>query len=352
MKTVLMLADGTCFNGEAYGSPVKAVGEVVFNTSMGMYGEILTDPVSCGQIVVMTYPLIGNYGIHSSELFSSQVHASGMVLREGTAEPSSWRMESTLEKFLQDNGVPGVVELDTRALTRHLRRNGSMPGMIATPEEADPALLQNYRSEPVHFIKKVTTEKAYTLGEGECPVVVVDLGMGSWLTSALQRGGLCLQVVPAGTSAAEILAMNPKGLVLSSGPEGDPGLEEIARNLYPAITSLPTMGVGLGMEVIALALGASLEKMKFGHRGTNQPVNDLVGGRNFITCQNHGFIVDESSLKGTGLKVTERNIHDGTLEGLTHEELPVMAVQYYPSVEQFLEGEETFFTRFKKMMKI
>ncbi|UNC93360.1 glutamine-hydrolyzing carbamoyl-phosphate synthase small subunit [Candidatus Contubernalis alkaliaceticus] len=352
MKTVLMLADGTCFNGKAYGSPVKAVGEVVFNTSMGMYGEIITDPVSCGQIVVMTYPLIGNYGIHSAELYSQYVHASGMVLREGAAEPSSWRMESTLEKFLQDHGVPGVVEVDTRALTRHLRRHGSMPGLIASQDEVDPAFFKNYGFEPVRFIEKVTTEKAYNLVEGESPVVVVDLGMGSWLPTALQSLGLALRVVPAGTPAAEILAMNPRGLVISSGPEGDPELTEIARQLYPAVISLPTMGVGLGMEVIALSLGARLEKMKFGHRGTNQPVTNLAGGKNFITCQNHGFVVEESSLKGTGLKVTERNIHDGTLEGLAHEELPVIAVQYYPSVESLLEGEETLFARFKKMIKI
>lgn len=352
MKAFLMLADGTCFKGETFGSPVRAVGEVVFNTSMGMYGEIITDPTSCGQIVVMTFPLIGNYGIHSAELYSSQVHASGLVLREGAAEPSSWRMESTLEKFLEDSGTPALVEVDTRALTRHIRRNGSMPGMIASTEEADSVLLREYQSKPFDLIEKVTTPKAYSLGEEDCPLVILDLGMGNWLPGALQREGLGVRVVPARTSAEEILKMNPRGLVISSGPEGDPLIEEIARDLFPVITKLPTLGIGVGMEVIALALGAGLQKMKFGHRGTNHPVTNLADGRNFITCQNHGYVVEESSLKDTGLKVTERNIHDETIESLVHEELPIMAVQYYPSTEPLQEGEDTCYSRFKKLMKI
>ena len=352
MKAVLKLADGTSFQGEIFGSPVKAVGEVVFNTSMGMYGEIITDPASCGQIVVMTFPLIGNYGIHSAELFSSQVHASGLVLREGAVEPNSWRMESTLEKFLEDNGIPALVEVDTRALTRHIRRNGSMPGMIAPLEEADPALLQEYQSKPVNLIEKVTTPRVYSLGEGDSPLVILDLGMGNWLPGALQREGLGVKVLPAQTSAEEIFKMNPRGLVISSGPEGDPLIEEIAKELFPVITKLPTLGIGVGMEVIALAMGAGLQKMKFGHRGTNHPVTDLVGGSNYITCQNHGYVVEEPSLKNTGLKVTERNIHDGTIESLIHEEMPIMAVQYYPSTEPLQRGEDTCYSRFKKLMKI
>ncbi len=352
MNAVLMLADGTSFQGKMFGSRVRAVGEVVFNTSMGMYGEIITDPASRGQIVVMTFPLIGNYGIHSAELFSSQVHACGLVLREGAAEPSSWRMESTLEKFLEENGLPALVEVDTRALTRHIRQKGSMPGMIAALEEADPAVLKEYQTAPVALIEKVTNSKSYTLGEEKDPIVIVDLGMGRWLPGALEKEGLGVKIFPAFTAAEEILKANPRGLVISSGPEGDPKIESIARELSPAINSLPTLGIGVGMEVIALAMGAKRKKMKFGHRGTNHPVTDLVGGRNFITCQNHGYVVEESSIEKTGLKVTEKNIHDGTIEGIAHEEMPVLGVQYYPSTEPTQEGEETCYSRFKKLLKI
>ncbi len=351
MKAALVLADGTCFKGESFGVFSRKIGQVVFNTSMGGYGEIFSDPVSFGQIVVMTYPLIGNYGINKGELQSDKIYCRGLVLKEGTAQPSSWLLEDTLENFLKASGVPALTGIDTRALTRHIRKNGSMPGMITTEGEIDPNWYKNQEIYPEDVISRITTPQTYTAGEGEHHLVVVDLGLRKGLLEALIKHNCRFTVVPAQTSVEDILKYDPQGLVISSGPEVPGEIEELAGNLKPAMTQLPTMGVGLGMEVIASAFGAGLKKMKFGHRGANYPVKDLFNGEICITCQNHGFVVDEGRIEGTGLVVTEENLHDGTIEGIRHEEYPISATQYYPFPAAFLEGEESFYSRFISTLK-
>ena len=350
MKVALVLADGTCFKGESFGSFKKKTGEVVFNTTMGGYGEIITDPASSGQIVVMTYPLIGNYGVNKEGLQSERIHASGLVMKEATTQPSNWLLQDTLENFLNRNEVPAITGLDTRSLTRYIRREGSMPGIIVPEEEADPQWFENYDATCQDFTGEVTIEGVATFGEGDNHLVVVDLGLGKGLLEALINHNCRLTVVPAGTSAEEILSYDPQGLVLSSGPEGGLGLEELAWDLKTAIKRLPTMGIGVGMEVIAMAFGACLKKMKFGHRGANYPVKDLFKDKISITQQNHGYVVEEESLGKTGLIVAQENIHDGTVEGLRHKELPVLALQYYPIPVASLEGEETFYSQFNNML--
>lgn len=346
MKAALVLADGNCFRGELFGASGKRVGQVVFNTSMGGYGEIFSDPVSLGQIVVMTYPLIGNYGINRDELQSDKIYCQGLVLKEGTTQPSSWLLEDTLENFLKEAGVPAITGVDTRALTRHLRKNGSMLGMITTEGEADPNWYNGQDQHPFDITAEVTTLQPYTKGEGEHHVVVVDLGLRKSLLDALVNHNCRITVVPAQTPVEDILKYDPQGLVISSGPEILEKIKTISQNLKPAMTQIPTMGIGLGMEVIAAAFGAGLKKMKLGHRGANYPVKNLINGEIRITSQNHGLVVDKEGLKETGLIITEENLHDKTIEGIRHGQYPIFAVQYYPFSSAFLEGEESFYSRF------
>lgn len=350
MRGALVLADGTIFEGEYFGANEERTGEVVFNTSMGGYGEIISDPASSGKIMVMTYPLIGNYGINREELQSERIHASGLVFKEGTTQPSSWLLQDTLENLLKENEVPAVTGIDSRAVTRHIREKGSMPGMITSADSIDPHWFNKKGYSSPEFISKVSTGSTYTLGEGKHHLVVVDLGLRKEQLMVLMKHNCRLTVMPAGTKSKEIMEVEPHGLVLSSGPEGGQEIFKFAQNLKEAINKLPAMGIGLGMEIMALALGAELEKLKFGHRGSNYPVKDLEKGKTVITYQNHGYVVKESSLEKTGLEVAEKNIHDGTIEGLKHRELPLMAVQYYPFPEPHLEGEETFYSKFISLL--
>ncbi|RQD78149.1 MAG: carbamoyl phosphate synthase small subunit [Candidatus Syntrophonatronum acetioxidans] len=350
MRGALVLADGTVFEGDYFGAAEERTGEVVFNTSMGGYGEIISDPASSGKIIVMTYPLIGNYGINREELQSERVQASGLIFKEGTTQPSSWLLQDTLENLLKENGVPALTGIDSRAVTRYIREKGSMPGMITSAESVDPDWFNKGGYSPSEYIKQVSTKNPYSLGEGKYHLVVLDLGVKKDQLRALMKHNCRLTVMPAGTNWKEIMDREPDGLVLSSGPEGGQEVHELAQNLNKAINELPTMGIGLGMEVMALALGAELQKLKFGHRGSNYPVKDLERGKTVITYQNHGYVVKESSLEKTGLFVSEENIHDGTVEGLKHRELPLVAVQYYPFPEAHLEGEETFYSKFISLL--
>lgn len=352
MKGALVLADGTVFKGDYFGAREEGMGEVVFNTSMGGYGEIISDPASRGIIIVMTYPLIGNYGINREELQSEKVQASGLIFKEGTTQPSSWLLQDTLENLLKEQGVPALSGIDTRAVTRHIREKGVMPGVITPISGVDPEWFDKKGFIPPDYISQVSTERVYSLGEGKYHLVVVDLGVKKEQLMALMKNNCRLTVMPAHTSSQEILRQEPHGLFLSSGPEGSREVQEVAHNLKEAMVRLPTMGIGLGMEVIALAFGAAIEKYKFGHRGSNYPVKGLAEGKTVITSQNHGCGVKEASLENTGLVVTEKNIHDGEVEGLRHQELPVTGVQYYPFSEETLEGDETFYSKFISSLKI
>lgn len=354
MKGFLILADGTVFAGESFGAGGTFGGEVVFNTSMTGYQEILTDPSYCGQIITMTYPLLGNYGMNPEDFESRRPFAAGLVVREYCRSPHNWRATSTLADFLLEYGIPGLTGIDTRSLTRHLRRAGTMPGIISTDEENLEELVRNARERSPGALKdpvsRVTAGEAYTVpGEG-FPVVVVDLGAKDSIIKTLSRAGCAVTVVPAGTGAAGILERKPRGVLFSNGP-GDPKAApyavETARGL---LGKVPLFGICLGHQILALALGCDTYKLPFGHRGSNHPVRDLTAGKVVITSQNHGYTVKEEGLEERGAAVTHRSLNDGTVEGFRHREIPLMGVQFHPEAYPGPTDSLHLFDEFKTMM--
>jgi carbamoyl-phosphate synthase small subunit len=351
-KAFLVLEDGTVYEGEPFGAPVSAHGEVVFDTSMAGYQEALTDPSFAGQILVMTYPLAGNYGINPFDIESKRIQVQGMVLREHCDIPSHWQSETTLHDYLATAGIPGLSGVDTRALTRRLRIGGVMMGMMSseeTPEEA----LRRLRDLPsygdVDFVSRVSAEKPYgwpEAGETAGPhIVVVDLGVKFNVMRLLAHRGCRVTVVPCSTSAEDVLSLKPDGVVLSPGP-GDPvHLGYTVRAVEGLLGKAPIFGICLGHQVLAAAFGASNFKLKFGHRGANHPVRDLATGRVYITAQNHGYAVDPDTLSG-GAEVSHVNINDGTVEGLRHRELPVISIQYHSEASPGPLDNVYFFDRF------
>ena len=340
MKAALVLETGKIFIGESYGATGEAVGEVVFNTGMTGYQEVLTDPSYAGQMVCMTYPLIGNYGINCQDDQSKKAQVQGFIVKEAGRHPSHWQMEKNLSRTLAQFGVVGIKGIDTRALTRIIREHGVLRGVITTQiehlEEWIPRLTKWI--SPPDVVAKVSTPEIYTLpaisGALTQPesfhVVVVDFGIKKNILQAMQESGFKLTVVPHTASAEQILERNPDGIFLSNGP-GDPkevaeGIETI-RNL---IGKRPIFGICLGHQLLSLALGGDTYKMKFGHRGGNQPVQDLQSKRVTITSQNHGYAITEASLEQTPLYVTHRNLNDQSVEGVKHRDLPVFSVQYHP----------------------
>lgn len=329
----LALRDGTLFKGKSIGLAGKAAGEVVFNTSMTGYQEMLTDPSYEGQMIAMTYPMTGNYGVNTKDVQSSKCHAKALMVTELTGQPSNYRAEKKLHTYLVENGVVGMKGVDTRALTLHLRRNGTMSGIIAC--EADPEKLREEAMavEPApgaSLVKMVTTEVTYQTGEGTRTVSVYDFGVKASVLNSLKAAGLKLRVLPAWATAEEALQGEVAGVVLSNGP-GDPNdvgfaLPEIAKVLAARV---PVMGICLGHQLLGLATGAASARMKFGHRGSNHPVKDKDLGRCYITSQNHGYALDPETL-GHEWIITHYNLHDGTVEGIRHKELPAFSVQFHP----------------------
>ncbi len=353
----LILEDGTVLEGEAFGAAGTSVGEVVFNTGMTGYQEVLTDPSYAGQIVTMTYPLIGNYGINADDIESWKPHVRGFLVREWCDLPSHWRSTGTLEAYLREHSIIGLCGIDTRALTRHLRRRGTMRGALTTDAGAAPDALAALAREwsPAGLVEEVTTREPYTLeppnpDEPGPHVVVVDFGVKRNILRSLRNLGCRVTVVPAGSTADEILARRPDGVLLSNGP-GDPadvaGAPEMVRGL---VGKLPLFGICLGHQILGLSFGGRSFKMKFGHRGVNHPVTDLETGRSYITTQNHGYALDPGSLEGTGLVVTHTNLNDGTVEGMRHTSLPVFSVQYHPEACPGPEDSMFLFDRFFEMM--
>jgi carbamoyl-phosphate synthase small subunit len=387
----LALEDGTVFQGTAFGSEGRQFGEVVFNTGMTGYQKTLTDPSYCGQIVVMTYPLVGNYGINRDDYESSRPWVRGFVIKELCDYPSNWRYWIKLEDFLQRYGIIGLAGVDTRALTRRLRSCGTMRGIIATGARDRDDLVDAARSAPFitgqDLITACTTKEVQTwdaaLGAdwspanggyppdegaagdrparypvssagagGEEPrVVVMDFGVKRNIIRSLLRRGCTVHLTPPTITAEEIMEMRPRGVVLSNGP-GDPKdvwyAVETARGL---IGKLPVMGICLGHQILGLAFGGDTYKLKFGHRGANHPVKDLETGRVAITSQNHGFAVDDGSLPGSEVAVSHRNLNDGTVEGLRHKTLPVFSVQYHPEGSPGPMDSDYLFDRFMEMLK-
>ncbi len=354
MDAILALEDGSVFRGKAFGASGQQWGEVVFNTGMTGYQEVLTDPSYCGQIVVMTYPLIGNYGVNKEDFEAKRSYVRGFVVREDCDRPSNWRVSHTIGEFLSREGVIGISGVDTRALTRILRNHGTMRGVLDTTG-ADPAeLVEKARSSPQltgqELVPAVATREIFTV-PGEGPrVVLIDFGAKMNIVRCLNQRGCEVVVVPPDTTAADILSLNPAGVMLSNGP-GDPidvpYSVEAAREL---IGKKPIFGICLGHQIMGLALGGKTYKLKFGHRGANHPVKDLLTGRVYITSQNHGFAVDAESLKDIDVTVSHINLNDGTVEGLKHNYLPVSTVQYHPEASPGPRDSEYLFDEFMENM--
>lgn len=356
MKAVLVLEDGTVFEGLGFGAEAENFGEVVFNTSMTGYQEILTDPSYCGQIVTMTYPLIGNYGINPEDFESRKPFVLGFVVREFCEIPSNWRADKSINGYLVENGIPGIAGIDTRALTRRLRNHGTMGGVIATGDNIDiEDLKKRVIGHPdlsgTDHVMRVTIDKSYTLDNNGHRVVLMDFGAKTNIAGSLHNLGCEVVVVPATTTAQEVLALNPDGIMLSNGP-GDPENVDFAINTVKELFGKkPMFGICLGHQIIGLALGGKTFKLKFGHRGANHPVKDLATGKVHITSQNHGFTVDADSIPKKDVAVSHINLNDGTVEGLKHLHLPVFSVQYHPEAAPGPWDSDYLFQQFIDLIK-
>ena len=353
MKGTLILEDGSSYAGDLLGNQT-ATGEVVFNTGMTGYQEILTDPSYCSQIVTLTYPLVGNYG--TAELFmqSRKSFVHGFLIGELCDEGSNWRNEASLAEFLQAQGIPCLYNVDTRAVTRRIRSAGTMKGIIV-PENATQAEQDRLMAVPIEkdVVAQVTTPERYELpaDDGHAPhVVVMDFGIKKNILDSLHSKGCRMTVVPAQTAAEDVLALQPDGIFLSNGP-GDPkDVPEVIGEIRKLIGKKPMFGICLGHQLLGLSLGADTYKLKFGHRGSNQPVKDCRSGRVYISSQNHGYAVDEKSLEGLPLEVTHRSVNDGTVEGMRHTELPIFSVQYHPEASPGPDDNNYLFDEFWQLL--
>lgn len=386
MTALLALEDGRFFRGEAFGATGTVTGEICFNTSLSGYQEVLTDPSYFGQIVAMTNPHIGNYGVNVLDEEAHGPQVRGFVIEELSDVPSNWRSEESLDSYLQRAGIPGIQEVDTRALTKHLRQAGAMKACLTTeamtPEQAIDRARKGEGVAGMDFVREVTPKQAFDWdptdaesrlwklsqasdgpGESRDPlgnvfaalpparhrVVAYDFGMKRNILRGLRQRGLAVRVVPADTPADDVLAMNPDGIFLSNGP-GDPGaLGYIHENVRALLGKKPIFGICLGHQILGYALGGKTFKLKFGHRGGNQPVKDLTTGKVSITSQNHGFAVEADSLPAH-VEVTHINLNDGTVEGLRSKSMPVFSVQYHPEAAPGPHDAEYFFDQFANLI--
>ncbi len=371
MKAVLALADGKYFIGTSLGVPGEVTGEVVFNTSMTGYQEILTDPSYYGEIVTMTYPQIGNYGINDEDVESARPHLSGFVVRESCPFPSNFRSQMTLDDYLKQNNIVAIEGIDTRALVRHIRTTGAQTGIISTLDTDPQSLIKKAQAAPGlngrDLVREVTCQAPYQFHQGlwsltdgypevdpataQYQVVAFDFGIKRNILRNLTMRGCNVTVVPADTSAAEVLKLNPDGVFLSNGP-GDPEpLHYAQETIRELLGKVPIFGICLGHQLLSIACGAETYKLKFGHRGGNQPVLDYQRGQVEITSQNHGFAVDAKTLDADRVKVTHINLNDQTVEGIAHLDYPAYSVQYHPEASPGPHDATYLFDRFIAMMQ-
>jgi carbamoyl-phosphate synthase small subunit len=369
-RAILALADGTTFEGEGFGASGEASGEVVFNTSMTGYQEILTDPSYVGQMVCMTYPEQGNYGVNGADQESAKPHATGYIVRNYAEKPSSFRAERSIDAYLQAHGIVAIAGLDTRRLTRHLRTAGAQMGVISTEGHSPKALVERARALPgmegQDLATRISTKERYVWSErgadawsdaerpADAPprfhVVAYDWGLKRAMLRLLAEAGCKVTVVPGATTAEETLALRPDGVFLTNGP-GDPAAVTGGREAVAGLLGkVPVFGICLGHQILALAVGAKTYKLKFGHRGANQPVKDLATGKVDITAQNHGFAVDHEEL-GKRARVTHVNLNDGTVEGIEVLDAPAFSVQYHPESSPGPHDARQLFGRFVRMME-
>ncbi len=355
----LVLEDGSVHPGEAFGADAPGHGEVVFNTSMTGYQEVLTDPSYAGQLVTLTYPLVGNYGINEEDFESRRIQVRGLIVREHCDSPSHGDSQRTLHDFLRSQGIPGLSGVDTRAITRRLRTRGVMMGLITreSPESVLARLGEMVRYDDMDFVRTVTTEQSYhwdgppflSGAEPKYRVLVTDCGVKYNIMRLLRKRGCEVIALSATTPAEDMLALNPSGILLSPGP-GDPQLlDYLVGNVSKLLGRIPIMGICLGHQIVARALGADTFKLKFGHRGGNHPVKDLSTGRIYITAQNHGFAVAADSLP-PGLEVSHVNLNDGTVEGRRHREMPLFTIQYHSEASPGPLDSEYLFDRFLQLI--
>jgi carbamoyl-phosphate synthase small subunit len=382
MKAILALEDGSVYHGQGFGARASAGGEVCFNTSMTGYQEILTDPSYKGQIVMMTYPHIGNYGVNAVDVESWQPHVAGFVVRELSPVVSNWRADFSLAEYLEKNGLPGIQGIDTRELTKKLRVRGAMNGFISTEDISDAEAVKRAKAfvfVGVDYVKEVTHKKAFRWDEkdeqsaafelargnatgdarqnrqplppADIPIVALDYGLKYNILRRLRQHGFSVQVLPATASAAAVLKHKPAGIFLSNGP-GDPAaLDYIVREVKALVdTGIPIFGICLGHQILGMAFGGKTFKLKFGHRGANQPVKDFETGRVEITAQNHGFAVDPASLP-PDVAVNRINLNDQTVEGLRHKTKPVFCVQYHPEASPGPHDSTPLFAEFRALIE-
>jgi len=358
MKAILALESGRIFRGQSFGASGEACGEVVFNTSMAGYQEIITDPSYKGQIVAMTYPLIGNYGVNKEDVESRKPFLEGFVVKKYSKIASNWRSRQTLGDYLKENKILGIEGIDTRSLTIHIRQVGSMKAVLSTEDLDEKRLVKKAKTSRgligVDLVNEVTTDKIYIWPESKgkrCRIAVIDCGVKYNILRKLSQSGCEVIVVPSSTAADKILEMKPDGVLISNGP-GDPAaVHHVIENTEKLIGKLPIFGICLGQQILALALGGKTYKLRFGHHGGNHPVKDLKTGKVHITVQNHGFCVDIDSLNKNEIQITHINLNDQTLEGMRHKRLPIFSVQFHPEASPGPHDAGYLFEKFVDMIK-
>jgi carbamoyl-phosphate synthase small subunit len=352
MKSVLVLEDGTYFPGQSFGQNGETTGEVVFNTCMTGYQEISTDPSYNGQIVTMTYPLIGNYGFNTEDNESGKTHVQGFIVKELCDAPNNWRSTIGTDEYFKRNNIIGIKGIDTRALTQHIRSHGSMFGIISTECGNIDVLLEKLnagKQEPRNLVMEVTTKEPYHKPGSGKKVVLLDFGVKYNIIRSLEKRSCDIYVLPASSTYDEVMAYNPDGILVSNGP-GDPrDLPEAKLLLQQLIGQKPLFGICLGLQLLGLALGGNIYKLKFGHHGGNHPVKDFSTGRCYITSQNHNYALEKDF--SNDIEITHLNVNDNTVEGFRHKELPILSVQYHPEASPGPQDSAYLFDSFVKMMQ-